>query len=92
MRKEIPQFTTGHVFIEHALQIDRAQFLKCGLVLMQFAPIGDALETRFALLEGGTLGVDDELEKMKRTMNAPSMRAQLSEKMNDYGYININVR
>lgn len=59
---------------------------------LQFVPIGDVLENRFAMLEGGVLGVDDELEKMKKSIGAPSKRAELSDKMNEYGYININVR
>ena len=55
-------------------------------------PIGDALESRFAMLEGGELGVDDELAKMKSAMGAPPKRARLSESLSETGYLNIPIR
>lgn len=60
---------------------------------LQMLPIGDALESRFAMLEGGVLGVDDELAKMKQAMNGPPEKnGRLSEMLNESGYINIKVR
>lgn len=60
---------------------------------LQMTPIGDALESRFALLEGGAIGVDDELAKMKSAMGGDSARApRLSDTLSETGYINIQVR
>lgn len=56
-------------------------------------PIGDALESRFAMLEGGAIGVDDELAQMKRAMGGATDKApRLSDTLSQSGYINIPVR
>ena len=61
---------------------------------MQLAPVSDSLESRFALLEGGAGGVDDELARMKSAMllAAPAKRPLLSATMAESGFIDIPVR
>lgn len=56
-------------------------------------PIGDVLEGRFAMLEGGVIGVDDELNKMKQAMGGTfKTDSRLSDVLSESGYINIKVR
>ena len=64
------------------------------VVPLQLLPASDTLESRFALLEGGAGGVDDELLKLKTNMlaGAPAKTLRLSDTLSESGYINIPVR
>ncbi len=61
---------------------------------MQMLPASDSLESRFAMLEGGSGGVDDELLKLKTNMlaGAAAKTLRLSDTLSESGYINIPVR
>ena len=63
---------------------------------LQLLPASDTLESKFAMLEGGSGGVDDELLKLKTSMLAGGLASaktlRLSDTLSESGYINIPVR
>jgi hypothetical protein len=68
--------------------------MNCHVVLAQLLPASDTLESRFAMLEGGAGGIDDELVKLKTNMlaGASAKTLRLSDTLSESGYINIPVR